>query len=484
MTALPMPQNSRRSSLAARPVSDRPIVAIVPRGEVIRNFVYSGCFARIAERAELSLLSVVEDADVPEVFKDTRTRVYSLKPLTERWPVRFQREILDMAHGRWLWSEAAKERWRIRDREARSARERTTRVVKKALALPLANRFGLRLLSRSERLSSRFLMSSDDYTKLYRSIRPSLVFNGSHIHSTIATPAIQAAQWLGIPTATFIFSWDNLTSQGRIMLPYDYYLVWNEDLKRQLLQMYDRINPENVFVTGTPQFDFHFRPEFYWSREKFCAEVEADIERPIVLYTTGMANHMPGEPAIVESIADLLLEYPPEERPQLLVRVYAKDRTGRFEGLRERRKDILFQNVAWNASWLTPRSEDTYALVNALRHSALGINIASTVSLELCMFDKPVINVAFDAPGRNDLDLRNELFYSFEHYRPLVESGAVRVAYDLDSMRGLIREALERPDSLRTQRRDLIERMFGETLDGHSAERIAGLLVNLADPPA
>ena len=36
----------------------------------------------------------------------------------ERWIVRIHRELLDMAHGRWLWSEAAQERWRLRDREA------------------------------------------------------------------------------------------------------------------------------------------------------------------------------------------------------------------------------------------------------------------------------------------------------------------------------------------------------------------------------
>ncbi len=476
----PGPRNNGSHETASEKYQRR-IVAIVPRGEVIRNFVHSGCFGHVAENCQLSLLSVVAGAEVAEIADESYSALYSLDPVKERWPVRFQREILDMAHGRWLWSEAAKERWRIRDREARTVRDKAVRSVKKLLAVPLANSHGLKLLTRSERLSSRLLMATDNYTKLYRSIRPSLVFNGSHIHSTIATPAVQAAQWLGIPTATFIFSWDNLTSQGRIMLPYDYFIVWNDDLKRQLLEMYAWIKPENVFVTGSPQFDFHFRPEFYWSREQFCSEIGADVDRPIILYSTGMANHMPREPQIVESIADLLLEYPESERPQLLVRVYAKDLTGRFDELKERRKDILFQKVAWNASWLTPRFEDSYALVNALRHSSIGINIASTVSLELCMFDKPVINVGYDPPGSNDLELRNALFYSYEHYRPVVESGAVKVAESLPAMRKLIRESLTNPDAMRNERRQLIEKMFGETLDGRSADRIARILVEFAD---
>lgn len=482
MTSLPAARNSPSNGVrgTGEKKTDLRIAAIVPRGEVIRNFVHSGCFEQIAENCELSLLSVVAGAEFADIAGGLKADLYTLEPIRERWPVRFQREILDMAHGRWLWSKAAKERWRIRDREALTVRDKAVRTVKKLMVWPFAHPSGLKLLSHSERLSSSFFCSTDEYATLFRSIRPSLVFNGSHIHSTIATPAVQAAQWLGIPTAAFIFSWDNLTSQGRIMLPYDYFLVWNNDLKCQLLEMYPWIKPENVFVTGSPQFDFHFRPRFYKSREQFCSDIGADAGRPVVLYSTGMANHMPGEPLIVESIADLLLEYPEEKRPQLLVRVYAKDLTGRFDELKERRRDIIFQKVEWNASWLTPRSEDSYGLVNALRHADVGINIASTISLELCMFDKPVINVAYDAPGNNDLELRNELFYSYEHYRPVVESGAVQVAYNLSEMRRLVREALNHPEAASSCRRQLIEKMFGETLDGNSAERIATRLVELA----
>src|SRR5205085_6898995 len=129
---------------------------------------------------------------------------------------------------------------------------------------------GLGLLSRTERASSRWFNTNDEYVRLFSEAKPSLVFNGSHVHSRVALQAVQAAQWLGIPTATFIFSWDNLTSQGRIMLPYDYYLVWNNSIKNHLLDIYDSIRPEQVFVTGTPQFDSHFDKESYWSREEFC----------------------------------------------------------------------------------------------------------------------------------------------------------------------------------------------------------------------
>ena len=456
------------------------VVVIIPRGEVIRNFEYSGALERIAAGAELSLLSVSTTSEIDAHLERKYANLESLEEHTEPWIVRIQRDLLDIAHGRWLWSKASIERWRLRDAECVTPTQKLKRIGKKTIASAVAHKPGLSLLAKSERFTSRLLSSRNGYQDFYRRTKPTLVFNGSHIHSRNAIHAVQSAQWLGIPTATFIFSWDNLTSQGRIMLPYDYFLVWNQSLKDQLLEMYDWIRPENVFVTGTPQFDFHFREEFHVSREEFCASVGADPKRPIVFYATGMSNHMPGEPEIVEAIADILLEAEESVRPQLLVRIYPKDQTGRFDELKERRKDILFPKVEWEPEWLTPKFEDSYALVNTLRHCSLGINVASTVSLELCMFDKPVINVGYNPPSVPAGEMSYAKYYEFDHYKPVVDSGAVRVAWSEGEMRDLIFESLENPAKASAERRNLIQEMFGDLLDGKSSLRVANTLLHLA----
>ena len=456
------------------------IAFVIPRGEVIRNFIHSGAVDLISNKADVSLISVLFDDEMNRGLAERYGNVQQLKEYSERWLVRFEREILEMAHNRWVWSPASRSRVRLHDAAAVTFRQRLVRGAKKVVSRPIANRAGVNTLSKIERLSSRLLKTTDEYLKLMKELQPSLVFNGSHVHSRVATQAVQAAQWLNIPTATFIFSWDNLTSQGRIMLPYDYFLVWNEQLKNQLLGMYRNVRPEQVFVTGTPQFDFHFREEFYQPREEFCTEVGADPQRPIVFYTTGMANHMPGEPELVEEIADILRETGGESPPQLLVRVYPKDLTDRFEPLKRSRPDILFQKTAWETSWLTPKFEDSFGLINALRHCAIGINIASTVSLELCMFDKPVINVGYNPRSVPEEEHRFADFYEFDHYRPLVESGAVDVARNPREIREMIENYLNRPEHRSRERKALIEKMFGSTLDGKSAQRVANTLLNIA----
>ncbi|HEX3102242.1 MAG TPA: hypothetical protein VHQ01_10635, partial [Pyrinomonadaceae bacterium] len=264
--------------------SKKRIVALVPRGEVIRNFVHSGTLDDVAKAAEVTLLTVLTNGETDNTLRDRYKNILELNEYDERWLVRFQREILEISHNRWLWSKAAQERSRLRDAEAISLSQKGKRTAKKMIGYPFASRSGISLLNRLERISSRWLSTTQNYEKLFRQINPSLVFNGSHIHSRNAIQAVQSAQWLGIPTATFIFSWDNLTSQGRILLPYDYFLVWNEAIKTQLLEMYDWIEEDKVFVTGSPQFDFHFRPEFYLSRQEYCREIGADPSRPIIFY--------------------------------------------------------------------------------------------------------------------------------------------------------------------------------------------------------
>jgi len=457
------------------------LVAILPRGESLRNFVYAGTLDELAKKRSVRVFSVVPNEELRDLLRNRYGEVCDLESLDEPWTVRILRDLLDVAHGRWLWSEAAQERWRLRDFEATGLSRSLKRSAKKAICYPLANSTALELLSRMEAAAGQRFAATTKYTDVLARLRPALVLNTSHVHSTIAAPAIHAAKRLGLRTAAFIFSWDNLTSQGRIMPEYDYYIVWNELIRDQLLEMYSGVTPERVFVTGTPQFDFHFRPEYHWTREEFCRVVGADPTRPIVLYCTGMANHMPGEPRIVEGIADRIRQLREFGPPQLLVRVYPKDRTGRFDELKRRRPDILIPAIPWEPAWLTPKLEDAYLLTNMLRHCAAGMNIASTIALELCMFDKPVINIGYNPPGLSIHPLDFARYYEFDHYRPVVASGAVEVARTEEDLVRMLVAALENPRARAAQRHSLLQRFFGHSLDGKSSLRVADAIEKMIE---
>ena len=149
---------------------------------------------------------------------------------------------------------------------------------------------------------------------------------------------------------------------------------------------------------------------------------------------------------------------------------------------KEKREDVVFPRVLWDAKWETPLYEDLTMYSSLVRHAALSINAASTVSLEFLMLEKPVINLDYDPPGSN---LPRCLGYSrhinFDHYKPVAESGAVMVARSESDMRNMLIRGLTQPEADSDVRRSLVKNMFGETLDGCSGKRVAERLITLAE---
>ncbi len=96
------------------------------------------------------------------------------------------------------------------------------------------------------------------------------------------------------------------------------------------------------------------------------------------------------------------------------------------------------------------------------------------------MFDKPVINVGYNPPGTDKALVDYARYYEFDHYRPIVESGAVEVAYSEADLRHRLVESLLGPEKRRAQRTALIRRFFQNSLDGWSSTRVASVLQALA----
>jgi hypothetical protein len=260
--------------------------------------------------------------------------------------------------------------------------------------------------------------------------------------------------------------------------------MWNEGMKAQLLELYPQIQPEQVIVTGTPQFDYHFQVEYIWPYEKLSAKVGLDPERPFILYTTGMASDFREEHRIVEEVIRYLKELDLQSKPQLLVRTYIKGTSDEMKALAEKMKsdpDVVFPSILWDKKWIMPLHEDLYVYTSLLHHTCLGINAASTVSLELMMLDKPVINLGFEPPG-SDLPhwSRFSRHVGYEHYRPVVQGGGVMVARSVEDLREMIYRGLTNPQDQSGERHAFIQSMFNDTLDGKSGKRVADRLLECA----
>lgn len=461
------------------------IVLVVPRGEAVRNFIYSDTLRLLSERARVVVLSVVTNEGIIGQARPFVEEVILIKEHPVHPAAASLRSLIEHAHFRWLWSKVAQNKWERRGRRARrgGAFRYLQWLALSGSSRLFGNRPCLHILTALEQFLQWQLRTTSEYDALFARLKPDLVFNGSHIHGFAGELPLRVAQRMGIPTAGFIFSWDNLTSRSRIMVPYDYWLVWNEGMKAQLLHTYPKIRPDDVVVTGTPQMDFHFRPGLILPREELSRRVGLNPARPFILYTTGIAKHFPQEHLHVELVIRLLKELDPSVRPQLVVRNYIKGTSPEMKALAERViDDVVFPAMLWDMAWATPRPEDLELYCSLLRHSALSINAASTVTLEFLLLDKPVINLDFDPPGSQLAPCDGfRRHIRFDHFWPVAQSGATMLASSEDDMRRMLVTALRDPAAGSEARARFVSSFFGATADGQSGRRLANCLLDLAN---
>src|SRR5690606_8761137 len=106
----------------------------------------------------------------------------------------------------------------------------------------------------------------------------------------------------------------------------------------------------------------------------------------------------------------------------------------------------------------------------------LNINLASTMTLDFAIHDKPVVNVAFDVADPPPFGVPLwEYFYRFEHYRPVVELGAARFARSPEELAEHVNAYLQDSALDHEARRRLVELQVGIPI-GQSSRRIVQVL--------
>lgn len=438
------------------------ILIILPRGETIRNFIYSDIVKDLRLKHHVTLHAVKPNDEVWNLLKEHSDELIELKEEKFSYSYRLFFEIFDLAHNRYMWSEAAKVRWEMRDVEANTFRKKMVRFFKKALARVLANQKALVYLEKIDTWIANREPQIIEHRNYLNSEYFKLVFNTSHSHARIALPLIYAANSLKIKTCTFLYSWDNLTSQGRVVPRYDYYFAWNSKIKKDFHLIYPHILDNQVVVTGTPQFINHFDNEKSLTKDELYKKLGLKPDEKYFLYSSGMSHHMPFEPYVVERIADII--YKIDSSLKLVVRTYAKDKASIFDELKEKRKDIIIPNVDWEANFQTPLSSDQEFFVSLMKNCIAGINVASTVSLELGMLNKPAINVGYNPPNKDIYPYNYTRFYNFDHYKPIVDSRAVQVAKDEIEMDLYLKEAINAPEKYSKERFALVDSFFEKQL--------------------
>lgn len=462
--------------------SGRPVLALlVPDGVGVRNFILGKFLPLAGDRFEVHIFCGFPADLMPD--EAAGHAVQEMPAYREGKVGGLLRYALQYAHMyRWRTPGMLRVLGEPRHHEWKS---RLLHGTAKALGRAHASGQGIRFLeAKLHGIAGRHRLFRH-YLETWERLRPEVVFC-THQRPSIVLPAILAARRLGIPTATFIFSWDNLSSKGRIAAPYEHFLVWSPLMKEEMQRFYPEVSEERIHVVGTPQFDPYADRQILMERGDFFRCIGADAERPLICYTGGDRSVCPQGPEQLASVMELIRSGAIHGNVQLIFRPVPTEDGRRYDGVRQHYPEMIYAQPAWRSrgegEWFkfVPTSEDVRFLANLAHHSDVNINVASTVTLDFAIHDKPVVNLAYDMDGKLPFGMPiYEFHYLMDHYRPVVELGAARVARSPEELAAHVNAYLRDPSLDREGRRRLVELEVGVPV-GQASARVVEALGRIA----
>lgn len=350
----------------------------------------------------------------------------------------------------------------------------------------LRNRVYLRLPGYARRLHAQeqALLATDtnidDFRRLIRSLRADALLSLTPFHKQEELVVrVAAAERLTMCAA--ILSFDNVTVRGWIGAVFDSYLLWNRHNVEQLLRGYPEARSRRVEVVGAPQFDFYWKPELCWDEPLWRERMGLPPERPVILYGGGPSTIVPHEPHIVMQLDAAIERGELPGHPVILLRRHPGDTSARWAGVLRDAKHVVFDEP-WPSGevpkYSNIREADIAKLVSSLKHSAVHVNVGSTMTVDGAVFDRPQVGPAYDdRPGRPYDRTMREL-YAHEHFVPITRSGGLDIVHDRDALIRAVAAGLQQPALRAAGRQQLVREIITFT-DGQSTRRVLAELARL-----
>jgi CDP-glycerol glycerophosphotransferase (TagB/SpsB family) len=356
------------------------------------------------------------------------------------------------------------------------------------LALTLLNRMAVRspLVRRLCKAVEVRVNRAPAVKRLLQRVRPDLLVlpNPFGVEETVY---LLHARELGIPVACEMLSWDNITTKGSPLLMPDYFISWGPIMTEEMVEVY-RFPKERIYECGVPHFDIYHRGDQFIPRDALLRELHLPSERPYLFYGMVAERYCPNEIEILTWLAHQVNRDAFAAPCSLVIRPHpltisgiyasASEDLARLRGLVGPRvalatPTVLSEKLAWDL----PKSDMSH-LASLLAGSAMCLNASSTLCLDACTLDRPVIDIAFD--GRTDLPYERSARQCLDyiHMAKLLSLGGVRIARSFAELQAHI-DAYLRDPNLEQAGRLLSATQECGPRDGRAAERVAISLLQL-----
>lgn len=320
-------------------------------------------------------------------------------------------------------------------------------IVKKSVAFWNNSERGLKKIRKTIAKNERKTKLYFDSLATLQKEKPDMVFCTNQ-RMMLAVAPILAAQDLGIPTATFIFSWDNLP-KGTKIVETDFYFVWSQHMKTELQYYYPHIKDSQIKITGTPQFEPHFSEAFLVSRATFCDEYHLDIHKKYICFSGDDITTSPNDPTYLEDLAKAVSVL--NEKGQNIGIIFRRcpvDFSDRYNSVLDKYADVITSiNPKWQMktdSWhsILPTKEDLVLQMNTIFHSEVVVNLGSSMVFDFVAFNKPCAFINYDVPNAAFPDWSVAKIYNFIHFRSMPSKDSVFWINSADDMEQVVQNML------------------------------------------
>ena len=445
---------------------------ILPSGASLRNFLCSRFLDLLVEDGDVIVWHALPEQSIAPFQRQwgPRVRWVALPPHQDPPLEKLLRQAKAFAQLFWQRRQGPDvqlRRLRLPLRWQTRLQERAAKAVGRLFA----SRGGVMALERTHLAVASRSTQFQQFESLIREARPDVIFC-TFQKSLEAVPAVLAGRRLGIPTAAFVHSWDNVP-KGRMPVAPDYYFVWSDHMKAELLQYYPDVTPDRIRIVGTPQFESYHEEDRIQPREEFLGELGLDPARPVVCFSGDDVLTSPYDPVYLEDLAAAVAKIPLPGRPQIVFRRCPVDWSGRYDDVLRRHPEIAVSEPLWQSYDATrwtqavPTAEDISLLVNLVYHSDVVVNLGSTMAMDFAVYDKPGVFVAYNPASANG-NWNVHDTYLLPHLRTVHELQPVYWARSAEELGDAVMRALERPEEKSSARRAWLHRHVMQPMEDAS----------------
>lgn len=294
---------------------------------------------------------------------------------------------------------------------------------------------------------------SDYYAQCKRileSEKPDIIVSTSQRALTAIAP-LTAARDLGIPTTTFIYSWDNIPKATTVVSA-DFYFVWSEHMKKELLHYQRYIVPNQVKVTGTPQFENHYDTTLQEPRSEFFKSNNLDINKRYICFSGDDITTSPKDELYLRDVAIAVRKLNKKgDNLGLIFRKCPVDFSNRYDGVIQEFNDVIvaiepkWKSIgnAWNG--VLPTKEDYKLQTNIIAHTECVVNLGSSMVFDFASYNKPCAFIKYNYLNDTATCEEGVYVYDFVHFRSMPAQDAVVWLSSPNTIEEQLKDLLKNP---------------------------------------